>query len=153
MTLEAKESGSSSKLVSNPLAFVDDPYAFNSQLLQARITDFKKGDKMSGEVLFYDRGIPDVLAYMNYFQQPYEDHFRKACENHRYDAVFLLPPWEDIYVSDNERLETFEEAISIHYHLRSTYEAYGYEPVLVAEGTVQERAEAILKKLNLNTAP
>ena len=75
MTAEAKDDENSKELVSNPLVFVDDPYQFNTNLLQGRIQHFKESQELSKKVSFFDRGIPDVLAYMDYFGQEYEDIF------------------------------------------------------------------------------
>ena len=147
MTLEAKKEGSQKPLKSNPLAFVTDPRQFNKVLLEGRLGHFLEGSSIDEPVVFYDRGIPDVLAYMDYFEQEYGEGFRMTCRQHRYDKVILLPPWEEIYISDNERLESFEEAMEIHNYLMTTYRKYGYEPLSLAEGTVQERTDRILFEL------
>jgi predicted ATPase len=33
-----------------------------------------------------------------------------ACREHTYSKIFILPPWEEIYISDHERYENFEQA-------------------------------------------
>lgn len=139
MTLAAKNRGSKKEIVSNPLAFVDDPYRFNQELLKGRLEQFLQAVHMNGNRVFYDRGMPDVLAYMNYFGQSYGADFKNTCLMHRYDHVLLLPPWQDIYVQDNERLENFEEAIEIHDTLERAYKDLGYEPIEVPTGAVQDR--------------
>lgn len=145
MTLEAKEKRQEDEHVSNPLLFADDPMEFNRQLLQARLEHYKQGLKLKRPLVFFDRGIPDVLAYMEHFGQDYERYFLETAREHRYDQVFLLPPWEEIYVQDNERLETFEEAVAIHHALMKTYEDLGYQPEVIPEGSIEERAEQILR--------
>ena len=76
----------------------------------------------------FDRGIPDVLAYMDFFNQEYGEEFITACQDNRYNIIFIAPPWEEIYVSDNERLETYKEAQEIHHALMGTYTRFGYKP-------------------------
>ncbi len=147
MTLDAKKEGNSEHFISNPLAFVPDPYSFNQELLKGRVAQFKDAVGRDRSILFYDRGIPDVLAYMNYFKQEYGDEFIKACMDYRYDEVLLLPPWKDIYISDNERLENFQEALEINGHLEEVYKSFGYHPYIIAEGTVDARISHILKVL------
>ena len=71
------------------------------------------------------------------------------CTNNRYDTVFILPPWEEIYVSDNERLETFTEAKKLHRNLMMSYQELGYSPISVPKATIQERISFILKELKL----
>lgn len=149
MTAAAKHDRGSSQPTTNPLLFVKDPYQFNTGLLKARIADFVDADRLQKKVCFFDRGIPDVLAYMDYFKQEYEDHFIMACELNRYEKVLLLPPWKEIYVSDNERLESFSEAEDIHEHLVETYSGFGYSLIEVPKRPVQERIDFIIKKLAL----
>ncbi|MEX0291556.1 MAG: AAA family ATPase [Flavobacteriaceae bacterium] len=147
MTLAAKKEGNSEDFVTNPLAFVEDPFLFNQQLLRGRIRQFLEATTLKQQFVFYDRGIPDVLAYMNYFNQNYDEEFVNGCIAHQYDQVLILPPWKAIYKSDNERMESFEEALEIHTHLKDTYEHFGYHPQMVPEGTVEERTSYIIGEL------
>jgi len=148
MTSEAKEVGDPNSFISNPLLFVNDPMAFNTKLLEGRIAQFKATENALQEFAFYDRAAPDVLAYMDFFKQPYGDDFKSVCQAHRYDKIFILPPWKAIYVSDAERMESYEEAIAIHEYLLKTYTYFGYTPILVPKGNVAERVAFILKQLN-----
>jgi len=147
-TLEAKKDSTSDDFMSNPLTFVKDPFEFNIKILKGRIEQYMASKENKRELLFFDRAIPDVLAYMDFFKQEYNDTFIKACKEHIYSTIFLLPPWREIYVSDNERLESFEEAKQIHYYLEKTYRNYGYKIELVPFGTVQERVDFILNTIN-----
>ena len=147
LTKAAKSKESSNIFKSNPIASVSDPMAFNTLILQGRIDQFAKASEHMEEIVFYDRGIPDVLAYMDYFKQSYGDKFINACQNYRYDNIFLLPPWEAIYSSDNERLESFEEAKEIHNQLEKTYTHYGYQPIIVPPASIEERKAFVLKLL------
>ncbi len=148
MTLEAKRNISPDALRSNPIDFVSDPISFNRELLNGRVAQFKSSAHLPQSPVFFDRGIPDVLAYMTYFGQAFDTKFVNACKENRYDEIILLPPWEAIYVSDNERMENFDEAIAIHYELQTTYERFGYHPIIVPEGSVSMRTSWILEKLN-----
>ena len=87
---------------------------------------------------------------MDYFDQSYTLEFEEACTTRRYDKVLILPPWKKIYVADNERLESFEEAIEIHEHLKNTYLRYDYDPVLIPTSTVKERITCVLNALKEN---
>ena len=147
MTLKAKEEGDPTTFISNPLAFVSDPYEFNKQLLTGRLEQYHKAKEIDNTIVFYDRALPDVLAYMDYFGQEYGEDFIFTCKSHRYDKIFVLPPWEDIYVSDNERLENFEEATQIHTLLDKAYRKLGYNVIEVPIGPVMERVQFILKNL------
>lgn len=126
--------------------FLSDPLLFSQKLLEGRIAQYKQVENHTG-TLFFDRGIPDVVAYMDYSKESYPEHFVKACHNYRYDTVFLLPPWEDIYHSDNERYENFDQAKEIYHALKKTYEFYGYSPIEVPTDTVPRRIDFIKSKL------
>lgn len=147
MTSKAKQEGQSEEYISNPLVFVDDAMQFNKDLLQGRTAHYQQSLKIDVPISFFDRGIPDVLAYMAFFGQTYDQDFISHCENHRYDSVFIVPPWQEIYVSDNERLETFEEAESIHHFLMKTYTQFGYNPIEVPKDAVPNRIDFILETL------
>lgn len=145
MTKNAKEKENVINHASNPLLFVSDPDEFNNLIMKGRIQQFKKEIINNKNIAFYDRGIPDVLAYMDFFKQQYKKEFIEACENCIYDQVFIFPPWEDIYVSDNERGESFDESAQIHQNLLHTYKKYGYECIEVPFGTINERTDFIIK--------
>ena len=148
MTSKAKEEGNGDIFVSNPLVFVEDAHQFNMDLLLGRTAHYKQSLKTDVPISFFDRGIPDVLAYMDFFGQAYDDEFMAYCEIHRYDSVFIVPPWKEIYISDNERLETYEEAEKIHLALMATYTQFGYTPIEVTKDEVHKRIDFILETLN-----
>lgn len=127
--------------------FLKDPIMFSRKLLEGRIIQFNDAAQVKEPYVFIDRGIPDVVAYMDFIGDEYPMYFVEACTDYTYDAVFMLPPWEAIYEADNERYESFEQAIEIHRHLVSTYQHYGYSIVEVPMGTVRVRADFILNHL------
>ncbi|NJB35440.1 ATP-binding protein [Croceivirga sp. JEA036] len=147
MTAEAKSKGNTDAMTVNPLTFVDDPMAFNRQLLEGRLAHYQKSDTIKEPLSFFDRGLPDVLGYMDYFEQAYGEDFTKTCEKHTYDTIFMVPPWKEIYVSDNERLETFEQAEELHEHLMAVYQRFGYDIILVPKTSIPKRIDFVLNAL------
>ncbi|MCG9972528.1 AAA family ATPase [Christiangramia crocea] len=127
--------------------FLEKPLLFSQKLLEGRLDQFLEAKNMNSAHVFLDRGLPDVLAYMDYFNTDYPDLFHTTCKNYQYDKIFILPPWQEIYTSDNERYESFEEALKISSYLYSTYEKYGYEPIEVPKLAINERTEFILNKI------
>ena len=140
VTLEAKKQGIDQLFLTNPLLF-------SEMLLQGRITQFKNACAEPHDVVFLDRGIPDILAYMHYIGDTYPKNFDLACREHQYSKIFVLPPWEEIYESDSERYENFEQAKEIHIELVNTYQKYGYELISVPKDTVNNRINFIFSKL------
>lgn len=127
--------------------FLEYPMFFSEQLLEARIKQFEEAKKHQADIVFLDRGIPDVLAYMHYIGDSNTSNFKQACSENRYTKVLLLPPWEAIYTSDEERYENFEQAKLIYNHLRETYQFFDYQILEVPFGTVEERIGFIMDAL------
>ena len=148
MTFAAKQGEETKTHTTNPLTFVDDPFRFNKKLLEGRREHFRASLNLNASICFFDRGIPDVLAYMDYFGQTYPSEFVKACREHKYDQIFILPPWKEIYVSDNERMESFEQAEELHTVLKATYERFKYPIHILPKTTVQERVALLLDMIN-----
>lgn len=148
MTTEEKTQGEKLEIVSNPIVFVPDPMAFNLKILNARIAQYRSVLESPWDMVFFDRGIPDVLAYMDCFQQAYEADFTQACKSHRYDHIFLMPPWKEIHITDEERFESFEESLQIHDCLANAYKNLSYNVTLVPKGSIAERVQFILDQIN-----
>lgn len=140
ITLEAREQGILQ-------LFISDPLLFSERIIEGRIKQYKATQDLNNPLVFFDRGIPDVVAYMDCFGQAYGDHFVESCKTYRYDHVFLLPPWKEIHQSDNERYESFEEALRIHTFLEKAYTDYGYKIINVPKETVEGRVTFILNKI------
>lgn len=124
--------------------FLTDPLLFSEKLLEGRTLQYQDADKLESDLVFFDRGIPDVHAYMEFVNQSYPEKYIINSVNHKYTKIFIMPPWKDIYTSDNERYEDFEQALKIHTHLHRTYHELGYKIIEVPTGTVAARTDFIL---------
>ena len=140
VTMEAKKQGIEQLFLENPLLF-------SELLLEGRVKQHRNAQNEPHEIVFLDRGIPDVLAYMHYIGDSYPTHFDLACKENKYTKIFILPPWEEIYVSDNERYENYEQAKLIFNHLTETYHKYGYDLISVPKDKVENRIDFILNYL------
>ncbi len=145
VTLEARKQGIEQLFLENPLLF-------SELLLEGRKKQFRNACEESHDMIFLDRGIPDVLAYMHYIGDSYPAFFDGACREHVYTKIFILPPWEAIYTSDEARYENFEQAKLIYGHLVETYRNYGYELIEVPCGDVNSRIDFILENIGRQTA-
>jgi len=97
---------------------------------------------------FFDRGIPDTLGYARLIGFTDDRFIREACDEYRYTSpVFLAPPWKEIYETDKERKQDFEEAERTCALLAQTYRECGYEVVELPRLAPKERAEFIVKHL------
>lgn len=140
ITLEAQKNGIDQ-------LFLEQPLLFSDMLMEGRFNQLVEAKTSNAEFIFLDRGIPDILAYMDYINQFYPESYINNCNENRYDKVFLLPPWQEIYVSDQARYETFKEAEKIHLFLLETYQKYNYEVKIVPTGTIDERISYIFNNM------
>jgi len=94
---------------------------------------------------FFDRGIADVIAYGQLINAPIDDALHQAALTYRYNRmVFLFPPWKEIYTTDTERKQDFEEAIATYNTIKSTYLEYNYELIEMPLVSVAERLTFII---------
>lgn len=131
--------------------FLENPLLFSELLIDGRLQQYQNisfFQDSDNPIVFYDRGLPDVTAYLHFKSETYPASFDKVCHNNRYDAIFILPPWESIYQQDNERYESFEEALKIHEALSTTYQNYGYTPIEVPKTSIAERIRFIQTNLS-----
>ncbi len=129
--------------------FLEDPLLFSQKLIEGRIKQFEEAEKINEPVVFFDRGIPDVIAYLRYSKTNIPENLNQAALNHQYDQpVFIMPPWEEIYTTDFERYESFNQAQLIHNKLVNMYMELGYFIIFVPFGSVEKRADFILDVLD-----
>ncbi len=124
--------------------FLKNPMLFSEMLLEARENQYKIADAMESKLVFFDRGIPDVHAYMNYISIDYPPIYIEKSIKYKYNIIFITPPWQEIYITDSERYENFEQSLAIFNHLRKTYEKLGYHLIEVPVGTIEFRTDFIL---------
>lgn len=123
----------------------DDVSGFSKLVLEEQLNHFNSA---TNKLNFYDRGIPDLIGYLNHGNQPIFDKLNDYSTSHQYNTVFILPPWEEIYETDNERRESFEDAVLIYEALKSAYSNAGYDFIIVPKLKMEERLKFILDKLN-----
>ncbi|WP_310397787.1 AAA family ATPase [Hymenobacter sp.] len=97
-----------------------------------------------GGVTFFDRGIPDILAYLAVAGLPVPPAYRAVAAAHPYhNPVFLAPPWPEIYVNDAERWQTAAEAENLFRALRATYLGLGYAVLELPRAPVAARVDFV----------
>jgi predicted ATPase len=58
-----------------------------------------------------------------------------------------MPPWKDIYKTDNERYETYQQSLVIYDFLVKAYEKLDYDIIIVPESKIENRVEFILNAM------
>ena len=90
--------------------------------------------------VMFDRAIPDLVGYHLLRGLPVPGHVARAAETFRYARrVFVAPPWPQIYRTDAERGQDFDEAVRTHDAMVDAYVRCGYELVALPLATPAER--------------
>lgn len=120
---------------------------YSSLMLEQSVTDYLE-NKDATMVTFFDRGIPDTIAHYRLARLPLPSHAYEYAQQYRYNnKVFLFPPWREIYETDAERKQTFEEAIASYEMVKEAYNELGHELIEVFRGPVKARADFILNQV------
>ncbi len=141
VTLKAKEQGIEQ-------LFLTEPLVFSEMLLEGRELQYLNADKNDNNIVFFDRGIPDIHAYMDFFKTNYPDTFLNKSKKYQYSKIFHFAPWKEIHTTDNERYESFEESKTIDKFLLKAYSELGYKICNVPFGSIKERTDFILNSLS-----
>ena len=121
-----------------------DRRAFAELMLSWEIRSYRAALRIDGPVIF-DRGVPDVAAYLRLSELPVPAYLERAAQTFRYHRrVFVAPPWREIFAQDAERKQSFEEAQATCEAVTGTYSALGYELIPLPVGSVEERVLFVL---------
>ncbi len=127
----------------------EDRARFTELMLERSIASYH-ANSSADKLTFFDRGIPDSLAYACLIGLPDKKALQDACHQYRYAAqVFVAPPWKEIYETDNERKQDFAEAEQTWKQINQTYAECGYELIELPKTMPELRAGFILDYLNL----
>jgi predicted ATPase len=122
----------------------NDPTMFAELMLSWEMRSYRIAQDWTGPV-FFDRGVPDVVAYLRLVGLPVPAYMQKAIQTFRYNPhVFIAPPWREIYEADRERKQTFDEAVRTYEALVATYSANDYELVEIPRAPIEQRMCFIL---------
>lgn len=124
---------------------------YTDKMITASILDYNTVQKTDqNEICFFDRSVLDALCYAKMIEYTLSPEIIEKVRNCKYNSkVFILPPWKEIYTTDSERKQDWNEAEETYTCLRNMYETFGYEVVDIPIGTIDERKEFVLTLINL----
>jgi len=123
-----------------------DPVAFAQEILRRDIEKYCS-QPQTAEWIFFDRGVIDALGMLQEISALPGPELQAMLSTYVFHAVFVLPPWQAIYVNDAERDQSFAEAVNVHAKLVRWYRSCGCILYEVPCGTVPQRAEHVLRIL------
>ena len=125
-----------------------DPVGFAEAMLEAHICEFEAAADKLGTVLF-DRGVPDVVGFLDVSGLPVPKSVDAACRQIRYTGpIFRAPAWAAIYRQDHERIQTWDQAVTSDTAVTAAWRRYGYEVVDLPLVGVEERLEFLVSRLH-----
>ncbi|MFJ7732945.1 AAA family ATPase [Lysinibacillus sp. NPDC097231] len=102
----------------------------------------------TNQPLFFDRGIPDTLTYSHLINISISKKLEDVARKYRYNKqVFILPPWKEIYINDQERKQDFDEAVETYNIMMETYKQLDYEIMEVPRMGIKQRANYIIENV------
>ena len=131
--------------------FLKKPEKFSRRLFKERsgqYFDSMNIKKSKGNLVFFDRGVHDIYAYLLAIGKANET-WKKKITNFKYDFVFLVKPWIDIYKNDYQRMEPFESAKNYYTFIKKTYKITN-EVIEIPKTSVEKRADFVETYLSYN---
>jgi predicted ATPase len=78
--------------ISGPALPWNDPALFAEAMLSWEMRSYDMA-LQEPDIVFFDRGVPDCIGYLRLCGLTVPEHFRRACDLHRYNRrVFIMPP-------------------------------------------------------------
>ena len=118
----------------------DDPAGFARHAMAMSIADHESARGLT----FFDRGVVDAAVALHAtagVSAPDE------IARYRYDRLFLVPPWPDIYENDADRRHSLDKALSDYDRVAAAWRDAGYDTIILPRDTVAARADFMLAAL------
>jgi len=124
-----------------------DRELFAELMLSWEMASYHTAEQSSG-LVFFDRSVVDVVAYLQLCNLPLSTHIEQAVKTFRYNRhVFIASPWEEIYKPDRERKQDFPEAVRTYHAIANAYAKSGYELIEIPRAPVDDRVRFILSAI------
>jgi len=120
-----------------------DERAFQQQILQMKLK--AENELSKDEVIFFDRGIPDSVAYFSISGLDSKEAL-DACKKNLYQKIFLMEqlPFEQDYAR-TEDIQTIKQLQEL---LLTVYEQLEYEVISIPVMSAENRVKLILDNID-----
>jgi predicted ATPase len=120
---------------------------FTQLLLSRQMTLFEQMSQHKGPVIF-DRGVADNIAYAKLFGLCTTSYINTA-KRYRYNrCVFIAPAWQSIYVNDDERKMSYQQAKQFGIDIETIYQQLGYDTIELPCTTPDSRVQFMLEHIS-----
>ena len=132
-------------------SFKKNPLLFSKKIINKRIDHYliseNKTSNAKRNLCFFDRGIHDSIAYLNYMKV--ENDYEKRLKRFNYSLIFLLELNKNFFKNDINRSESFDQSKSIHNEIELIYKKFNFEIIKVPWMNIEKRTNFILDKCKL----
>ena len=123
------------------------PTDFALAMLEAQRALWERVGEGDAPILF-DRGFADIVGFLRLEGLPVPPAIDAACREFRYEGpVFHAPPWREIYRQDDERIQTWEQAVQSDTAVLGAWLEYGYSPITLPFADPATRAAFVIERL------
>jgi predicted ATPase len=120
----------------------DRPLDFAMAMLDADLATWHAADS---KLSVYDRGFPDIAGFLELEGLPVPAILDRICYENRYSGpIFRAVPWLEIYATDAERTQDWDQALASDEAVTSAWKRYGYELVDLPQTSVTQRADFVM---------
>ena len=124
-----------------------DALIFAREILRRDVEKYRRSKGPTDWVSF-DRGVVEALGMLHEASPLAPGELATMLSAYPFQTpVFILPPWEAIYVMDAERDHTFAEAVGVHAKVVAWYRSCGYSVHEVPRLPAGQRAKYVLRIL------
>ncbi len=125
----------------------DHPATFARAMYLGELKAFEDAGRRGGLTVF-DRGFADSAAFLELEGCKPLTELENAGRKCRYEGpVFRAPPWREIYHTDAERNQDWDQVIASDAAIAAVWEQYGYQLIDLPLLPVRERADWLLAQL------
>jgi len=119
---------------------------FSKVVIEKRLEQYQQANNFN--LSFFDRGIPDAISYLIKENIAMPPAYYTYLKEYTYQsAVFITPPWLEIFKNDSERKENFEQAGKDHYFIETIYRNLGYDIIEIPKTNLNNRVQFVLHKI------
>ena len=95
---------------------------------------------------FFDRGIPDNIAYLKRRNLKVDDFYFENLKCYEQE-IFFFPVWPEIFKNDPQRPESIDEAYLLEKYLIDTYMSLGFKIYKMSLVNIDQRIIEIEKNI------
>jgi len=124
-----------------------DPLQFATEIFERDCSNFSMKSSFTS-LLFFDRSFIDSSWQIFTCDKNRYSQAKTFLQTHRYNnKVFITPPWKEIYHTDSERDQTFEQSVEVYEQLYGWYFCHNYNLIELPKTSVDNRLIFLLNHL------